>query len=113
VIEAPVSAHVTRNGGAPERRHLATQVGFGSVRSERKQARFPVLFPRNVERDLVAGESRRDLKCFLKGGRCINFMSERGAPMSAVAFRPRCERVTTTMRLSVARWTLALQTLRS
>src|SRR5260370_297418 len=31
------------------------------------QAQFPVLFPRNVERDLVADENRRDLGLFLTG----------------------------------------------
>ena len=33
-----------------------------------EQARFPVLFPRNVERDPVAGENRRDLNRFSEGG---------------------------------------------
>jgi len=32
------------------------------------QVQFPVLFPRNVERDLVADENRRDLGLFLTGG---------------------------------------------
>jgi hypothetical protein len=32
------------------------------------EAQFPVLFPRNVERDLVADENRRDLSRFLTGG---------------------------------------------
>jgi hypothetical protein len=32
------------------------------------EAQFPVLFPRNVERDLVADENRRDLRRFLTGG---------------------------------------------
>jgi hypothetical protein len=36
------------------------------------QVHFPCPFPRNVERDLVADENRRDLRCFLKGGRCHN-----------------------------------------
>jgi hypothetical protein len=33
------------NGGAPERRHLATQVGFGSVRSERRAGPISRPFP--------------------------------------------------------------------
>jgi len=45
VIEAPVSTHVTRNGGAPQRRHLAKQVGLGSVRSGRRPGPISRLFP--------------------------------------------------------------------
>ena len=37
------------------------------------QAQFPVLFPRNVERDLVADENRRDPRWFLERGRCHNY----------------------------------------
>ena len=65
----PVSAHVTRNGGAPERRHLATQVGLEASALSIEQARFPVLFARNVEPRCVGFENRRDLRCFLEGGR--------------------------------------------
>jgi hypothetical protein len=32
------------------------------------QVQFPVLFPRNLERELVADENRRDLGLFLTGG---------------------------------------------
>jgi hypothetical protein len=50
---------------------LPAAVGLNDLRivpSRRKQAPFPVLFPRNVERDLVADENRRDLRRFLPGG---------------------------------------------
>jgi hypothetical protein len=40
------------------------------VPSGANQAEFRALFPRNVERDLVADENRRDLNRFPLGGRC-------------------------------------------
>jgi hypothetical protein len=49
-----------------------------------EQARFPVLFPRNVERDLVADENRRDLRRFPAGGRLHS--EPRNSTMLAGAF---------------------------
>jgi hypothetical protein len=68
VKKPPVSTHVTRNDEAPERRHLATQVGFGSVRSERRPGSISIFFVRNVEPHRVGFENRRDLGEFLTGG---------------------------------------------
>jgi hypothetical protein len=69
VIEAPpfqLTLHVTaghRSAGASRRRSVLEASDL-SV----EQARFPVLFARNVQHDLVGGEDRRDLRCFLEGG---------------------------------------------
>jgi hypothetical protein len=61
-----LTLHVTaghRSAGTSRRRSVLEASDL-SV----EQARFPLLFPRNVERDLVADENRRDLGEFLTGG---------------------------------------------
>jgi hypothetical protein len=40
----------------------------GGTAAATKSAQFPVLFPRNGERDRVRDENRRDLRRFLTGG---------------------------------------------
>src|SRR6478736_5188691 len=80
-------SRVTCNGGGadsdrgpPFQLTLHVTAGYRSAGTSRRrpvleasdlsveQARFPILFPRNVERDLVADENRRDLGLFLTGG---------------------------------------------
>lgn len=51
MAEAPVSPDVTRNGGAPQREHLAKQDDLGSVRSGRRPGAIFRLFARDGERD--------------------------------------------------------------
>jgi hypothetical protein len=61
-----LTLHVTaghRSAGTSRRRSV---LEASDLRVE--QARFLVLFPRNVERDLVADENRRDLRRFHAGG---------------------------------------------
>jgi hypothetical protein len=63
-----LTLHVTagRRSAGTSRRRSVLEASDLSV----EQARFPVLFARNVERDLVADENRRDLNRFPLGGRC-------------------------------------------
>jgi hypothetical protein len=68
-----VIAPPCRGVGATLRRpaSLPAPVGLNDLRivpSGINHAQLPVLFPRNVERDLVADENRRDLGRFLTGG---------------------------------------------
>jgi hypothetical protein len=56
-----------RNGGASQREHLAKQTTLAAFDPGVDQAQFSVFLARNMERDLVRFENRRDLRRFLQG----------------------------------------------
>jgi hypothetical protein len=70
-----LTLHVTaghRSAGTARRRSVLEASDLNV-----EQARFPVPFPRNRQRDGVADENRRDLRSFLPGGLLHNSKSRR------------------------------------
>ena len=88
VFEGGVIAPPCRGVGStlPPPASLPAAVRLNDLRivpSGVNQAQFPVFFPRNVERDLVADENRRDLRRFL-AGISINASSSEVSPPIAL-----------------------------